>query len=682
MRLRGPLADDPSAKILHYLLAGFGTSLAVELVAAPFWPRKTAAASLIILFGIAVLSSLVLLNRGRFRAASWAYLSGIWLISTVIIVLGGGARSQDTVFYIALSISAAWLVGYRAALVVAGICVGSLLIMAIVDVSGRALPHYFTGEPIPNWVNFVVAMVIAAVPVARILQILKEALAQSQKAEAVLREHESLLENLVQQRTRELVRARDEARAANQAKSAFLANMSHELRTPLNAILGYSALVRADDRLSEQHRQDLDVVGSSGQHLLQLIDDVLDMAKIEAGGSAVENSCFDLHALVHDVVNMMRERAYAKNLELLVDVSSAAPQFVRSDCGKLRQVLTNLIGNAVNYTGQGGVAVRLHANPGDHGKDLALIFEVEDTGIGIALEDRDRIFDPFVQVGKARTGKGTGLGLGISRHFVQLLGGSLSVASEPGRGSRFQVEVPAERAEASEVKVEPASADPVIGLEPGQPDYRILIVEDQQENWMLLERLLQGVGLQVRRAVDGAQAIESFAAWRPHFIFMDLRLPGIGGLEAAGRIREMEGGREVKIVAVTASVFASQRAEVLAAGMDDFLRKPYQPREIFDCLTRLLGVRFVYSPALPAPVQEPAVPLRPGLAMLPEELRKELGDAIVSLKPERIAMAIQCVSEQDAVVGRALARLTDRFAYTAILDALESCESEINGAGA
>jgi signal transduction histidine kinase/ligand-binding sensor domain-containing protein/DNA-binding response OmpR family regulator len=499
------------------------------------------------------------------------------------------------------------------------------------------------------------------------------------------------LEFEVEERTRELASskhsaevAREAAESASRAKSTFLSHMSHELRTPLNAILGFSALVRADTTLSEQHKKDMDIVESSGRQLLRLIDDVLDMAKIEAGSSVVENTCFDLHSLLHNIVGMMRERAYAKNLDLLVDISPAAPRFVRSDAGKLQQVMINLIGNAVKYTDQGSVVVILDAKreaPEQHAdRDLVLSFDVEDTGIGIAPEDQAHIFDPFIQAGSARTRKGTGLGLSICREFVRLLGGSLSVDSTSGRGSRFHVELPAEKAEASEVAAEKAEGDQVMGLEPGEPDYRILIVEDQKENRLLLERLLRGAGLQVRTAEDGVRAIECFASWRPHFIWMDLRLALIGGLEASRRIREMEGGRAVKIVAVTASAFASQRDEVLAAGLDDFLRKPYRPREIFECMSRHLGVRYVYSPAVSAAAREPAFRLRPeDLAAIPLELRQELEDAIVSLNRERIALVIQQISEQNAGIGESLARLSNSLAFTTIFQSLEASKPKAQG---
>jgi CheY-like chemotaxis protein len=370
------------------------------------------------------------------------------------------------------------------------------------------------------------------------------------------------------------------------------------------------------------------------------------------------------------------------DLELLMDVSGRVPRFIRSDSGKLRQVLTNLVGNALKYTDQGTVTVRLDARPEGGSASLVLIFEVEDTGIGIAPEDQPRIFDPFVQAGGPRTSKGAGLGLSITRQFVQLLGGSIQMESAPGRGSRFHIEVPVEPAEASEVAPEIVTTEQVLGLAPGQPDYRILIVEDRRENWLLLQRLLQTAGFQARVAEDGAQAVESLKIWRPHFIWMDVRLPVMNGREAARRIRDLEGGREVKIVAVTASAFASQREEVLAADFDDFLRKPYRPREIFDCMARHLGVRYMYRAGPQATAGNQPTTLRPqDFAALPAVLRDELEKAVVALDRTWIVRVIGQISEQNGPLGSVLARLADRLAYTSIYEALEGCKGEFRGAG-
>ena len=408
-----------------------------------------------------------------------------------------------------------------------------------------------------------------------------------------------------------------------------------------------------------------------------LIDDVLDMAKIETGSTTVESAPMDLAALVSDTVTMLQEHAQAKNLKLLVDISPEAPKYVYSDQGKLRQVLTNLVGNAVKYTDDGSVAVRVDAKPGGTPDHRVMIFEVLDTGIGIAIEDQVRIFDPFVQAGAARTRKGTGLGLSICRHFVQLLGGTIQVESNPGRGSRFHVEIPARMADASEVTAETAGAQHVVGLESGQPNFRILVVEDEKENWLLLQRLLQNAGFDVKVAEDGGQAVETFRSWRPHFIWMDLHLPAMSGREAARRIRELEGGHEVKIAAVTASAFDSQRQEVLAAGFDDFLRKPYRFREVFDCMSRQLGVRYVWGPR-PGAARKPTRTIRPeDLASLPAGLRDDLEVALVSLDRERLARVVGQISEHDASLGKVLGALAEKLAFTPIFEALQLCKAKL-----
>lgn len=500
---------------------------------------------------------------------------------------------------------------------------------------------------------------------------------------AELEKHREHLEERVAERTAELqnevaVRARAEdellhakeaAEAANRAKSIFLANMSHELRTPLNAILGFSALMQKDPANSEDQCRNLAIINKSGAHLLTLINDVLDMSKIEAGRMQLEVADFDLGGMVRDIVDMMRVRAQEKGLQLLLDQASAFPRFIRADEGKLRQILINLLSNAVKFTAIGGIALRLGAKP--EPSRLRLLIEVEDSGIGISPEMQAGIFEPFVQVGHPAAQKGTGLGLAITRQFVEMMGGSISLTSTPGKGSIFRVDVPAQRGRAEDVAMPAASQGEIIGLAPGQPDYRVLIVEDQLENRLLLSHLLQSVGFQVRVAENGAEGIEVFQEWQPQFIWMDQRMPVMDGSEATRRIRQLPGGTAVKIVAVTASVFDDQRAAILAVGTDDVVRKPYKPGEIYECMAKQLGLRYDYSSELQE--EETATALTPAmLAALPSELRGELEEALIGLDDERIHSVIRRIAPLDTPLSRVLEQYAASYNYTAVLRALQT----------
>ncbi|MEJ2266448.1 MAG: ATP-binding protein [Anaerolineales bacterium] len=525
-----------------------------------------------------------------------------------------------------------------------------------------------------TWFLLLVGLAVVGSGAGEVLRRIRAREAQHRAAE----EHRLDLERQVAERTRKLTEtnqqlqdAQHTAEAANKAKSVFLANMSHELRTPLNAILGFSGILRKNPQIPDSQLKNLQIITRSGEYLLTLINDILDMAKIEAGRIQLENAAFDLGAMVRDVADMMRIRAEEKDLQLKVDQTSDFPRYIVGDEARLRQILINLVGNAVKCTERGGVTLRLGTKRNENSH---LVIEVEDSGIGITPEDQQRIFEPFVQLGEQAGSKGTGLGLAITRQFVQVMGGSISLQSAPGKGSIFRVELPLTDAVESDIaKSRQVEEGEVVGLIPGQPEYRVLIVEDQRDNQELLAQLLESVGFKVKIAGNGAEGVQIFSSWHPHFIWMDRRLPVMDGMEATRRIRELPGGKEVKIVAVTASVFADQHDEILDVGMDDFMRKPFRAAEIYACMSKHLGVKFLYQGARAAQRQERKLTLGM-LDALPEGLRSELEESLVSLNAERIHASIERLAEHDETLAETLAGLAGNFDYWAILRALRNTD--------
>jgi len=485
--------------------------------------------------------------------------------------------------------------------------------------------------------------------------------------EQELERYRNHLEDEVRQRTEELVLARNAAEEANKAKSVFLANMSHELRTPLNAILGFSQMMQHDEGLSENQQETLEIISHSGEHLLKLINDVLEIAKIEAGKLQLEIATVDLHDMVRGVVDMMQLRAEQKGLQLVLDQSSEFPHYIKGDEARLRQILVNLVSNAVKFTDEGGVTLRLGVKDNER---RHLLIEVEDTGPGIGEADRQKLFKPFVQLAEGTSRGGTGLGLAIIRQFVQLMTGSIIVTSTLGKGTLFHIEVPLEAADESEIiRLGGELHGEIIGLAPGQPTYRILIAEDQRDNQLLLTRLMTNLGLEVKIADNGAACVKLFKTWRPDLIWMDRRMPVMDGMEATRRIRQLPGGDKVKIVAVTASAFKEQQTEMQTAGMDETLRKPYLFSEIYDCLARQLGVEYRYRSA---PVQREAPDtLTPSmLADLDAGLSAELREALESLDRKRIDSVIRQIAKKDPALAESLGRIADKFDYPVILQAL------------
>ena len=472
----------------------------------------------------------------------------------------------------------------------------------------------------------------------------------------------------------DLAEAKARAEAANPAKSAFLANMSHELRTPLNAVLGFSRLLKRDPDVTPRQQETLDIIARSGEHLLNLINNVLDMAKIESGRVVLEESEVDLPRLLSEIQSLMGVGAVEKGLRFALEHDPDLPRFVAVDAGKLRQVLLNLVGNAIKFTNSGGVKLRARLARQVDAETAQVRFEIEDSGPGISQEDCQRIFSPFVQLGGQTPAEaGTGLGLAICNQYVELMGGQIGVTSQSGNGSVFYFTIP--------VSVLPSVAEPeepkhgrILGLAEGQPAYRLLIVEDQPENRLLLRSLLEPLGFELREAVNGQEAVAQFEQWHPDLIWMDIRMPVMDGLEAVRRIRATQTGTETKIVALTAHALDEESKPILAAGCDDLVHKPFRESEIFDALVRHLRLKFIYekAPRQQSTSEASGLDLRPEqLDILPAELLRDLRQAAIELDTARTQILIGQVTERDASLGRALNTLAMQFDYEGLLKLLE-----------
>jgi signal transduction histidine kinase/DNA-binding NarL/FixJ family response regulator len=521
----------------------------------------------------------------------------------------------------------------------------------------------------------------------------------SQKLQAANRE--------LYQANMQLLQAKAEADAANRAKSTFLSTMSHEIRTPMNAILGYAQLMLRDPGLGADAKVNLKIIGRSGEHLLGLINEVLDMSKIEAGRMELNPTTFSLSGLLDDLATMFRLRAEGKRLRFEMLVDGEPVQYVVADEGKLRQALINLLGNAIKFTARGRIKLHVtlthvtpeHVTPEDvtlehaalehvtsghvasghvnldqgSGNRLWLSARFEDTGTGISDEEQGMLFEPFSQIKRGlHSQEGTGLGLAISRKYARLMGGDITVTSSPGTGSIFRLVIPLERAGAT---VKRSDSRRVMGVRAGPEAPRILVVEDHPENRDWLMKLLSSIGFSIRGADNGEAAIRDCVEWNPHLILMDVQMPVMDGLEATRRIKADPRGKATVIIALTASATDDDRLAVSQSGADDFLAKPCHEDELLEKMRTHLNIAYYYEETSEAESQPPAWAAAPSaakLGRLPRKLVDELLSATLSGNKRLLDKLILKVPETgDAESARALQELADRYEYDALTRMLE-----------
>jgi PAS domain S-box-containing protein len=533
--------------------------------------------------------------------------------------------------------------------------------------------------------------------------------------------------------------AKEAAERSNRAKSEFLANMSHELRTPLNAILGFTQLLTRDSSLTQEQRESIEIINRSGEHLLELINDVLQMSKIEVGKVTLDEQNVDLYRLLDSLEDLFKLPAQKKGLQLIFDSAPTLPRYIQTDESKLRQVLINLLGNAIKFTQRGSVILRVTTSHksqvtnqnGELSPDSCLLtpvslflnFEVEDTGPGIAPEDIDIIFEAFTQTATGRKSlEGTGLGLPISRKFVQLMRGDITVSSTLGQGTIFKFDVEVSLSQTAVIQMlQPTRR--VIGLEAGQPEYRILVVDDATESRLLLVKLLASVGFSVREAANGQDALDQWHIFQPHLIWMDMRMPVMDGYEATRQIKAKQQQKwdtgdvcssspsslphpqtglppantpssvnpfRTIIIALTASAFEEERHLVLSVGCDDFVRKPFREQVIFDKMAQYLGVCYIYEALDPLEHTEQfatkqgvqsrklnsSFTLQPSsFQLMPSAWVSQLYQAVDSVDDETIFRLLEQIPPDHAPLATAIADLIKNFRYDRLIDLMEAVEN-------
>ncbi|TYB33831.1 MAG: PAS domain S-box protein [Flexistipes sinusarabici] len=489
----------------------------------------------------------------------------------------------------------------------------------------------------------------------------------------------SVIQDITERRQAERDRIeRKAAEDADRAKSTFVSNMSHEIRTPLNAIMGFAQILERDPSLSERQYEQVHTITRSGRHLLNLINDILDISKIESGQLTMHKNKFCLYTLLEDIEMMFRSRADGKGIQFLVDREENVPQYIIADEGKLRQILVNLIGNAVKFTKSGGVSLRVKAGEKDEtgheeNKAVNLMFEVEDSGPGIPEEDLENIFDSFSQSQAGVEAGGTGLGLPISKRLINLMGGSISVDSELGSGSIFRFNIQVEETDAPEKQLGIEEMRRVGGLKPGSGSVRVLVVDDQKDNRNLIRHTLEPAGFEIKEAVNGEEALELFESWSPHAVLMDLRMPVMDGYQAARKIKSTYKGKDIPVIAVTASVFEDKKQDVVSASMDEYLRKPFRPEELFTVLKNVLDIDYTYSDSSETKKRK-SVKIQvtvEDISSLPEELITGMKEAVENGDTAKLKDYISKVEDIDSEIAGGLRLLADRYNYDKLLKLLK-----------
>lgn len=450
------------------------------------------------------------------------------------------------------------------------------------------------------------------------------------------------------------------AEMSSAAKSVFLANMSHELRTPLNAILGFTQLLNRDPSITAAQREKLDIITNNSEHLLQLINDVLEMSKIEAGRVSLNLNNFDLYTVLYHLEQTLRARAEAKGLQFKVIRAPQLPRYVEADERKLRQVIINLIGNAIKFTKQGEITFIIQPLDDEH-----ISFEVKDTGPGIAPTDMDKIFQPFSQaLSGQQLREGAGLGLAISREYVHLMGGQIGVQSGVGEGSTFQFDIRVRVLSIAQIPLKTPQKR-VVGLVEGQVALKIMIVEDRWESRKLLQELLEPVGFVLQTAIHGQDALKLLATWQPDLILMDMRMPVMDGYEATRIIKRSY--PQIKIIAVTSSAFEHELAEILAAGCDDYVSKPFQESQLFDKIQNQLQAQFVYQSMDEVQVEPDVHVTAADLDDLPVEWIDGLYQVAMTAQSGESLRWIEQIAPLKPTLASALADLVKQYRFDTIM---------------
>ncbi len=485
------------------------------------------------------------------------------------------------------------------------------------------------------------------------------------KTHLQLRNLQKNLETQVASRTIELATALQEAKAANSVKNIFFSQMTHELRTPMNAILGFVQLMQRDSTLNREHQEQLRIISHSGEHLMALINDVLEVSKIEAGKLVVKRSNFDLHQMLKGVEEMLKIKAQAKNLDFVIQRSDRVPQYIQTDQQKLRQVLINLLANGVKFTHKGQVTLKI-----DYNQQIPhqISFQIEDTGGGIAPEEIENLFTPFYQTQTGRqSSSGTGLGLSICHNYVQQMGGEIKVKSVVNRGTTFSFNI---QMEIGFPVIQLSETSRVIGLKPNQIIPRILVAEDRWENRQFLVRLLEIIGFEVKEATDGAQAISLWSSWSPNLILMDLQMPVLDGYEAIQHIKRVDSS--VVIMAITASQFKEQKQFILSSGCDDLMNLPFLEEELWSKIAHHLKVEYIYETSIQNTVvqaEENGKNIESEtLSLMSSEWVKQLNNYAIAANAKEIYTLLEQVPEEYSQMVEAIASLVDDFCFEQIIE--------------